>query len=639
MRVSLSLLAVATWPLVVHAQAAPDNLAAEPLEALLNTEVSSVLKHASGLADAPAAVTVLRREDIARLGATTLPDVLRVVPGLTVAQIDGNKWAVSARGFSGFFATKLLVLIDGRSIYNSVFAGVFWDAYDIPLDNIARIEVIRGPAGVLWGSNAVNGVINIVTRSAQETQGGRVELAAGNLEKHRADLRFGSESDSAAWRVYARSRDRDEQKLANGGSPNDITRADRVGFRADSTPGGATSWMFTGDAYQGRSGGVPNPEPTTDDISGQNLLGRLTHHFSPVSTVQVQTYYDHNWRKDMATGSVLDETVFDLDLQHNVELSSAHRLTWGGGWREYRFDSVGSVKLSFVPQSLNTAISNIFVQDEWSLVPRELMVVAGLRGEHLPEWGTQWQPNLRLVWTPSTTQTFWAASGKAVRAPNKVDNNLRLFARFGSNGMTRVWGNPDFGPEKAISQEVGWRTRLGPSLASDLAIYRNRYQQLETVEMAPSLTNLTYYNHGKGTTEGLEWALDWQAADNWQLRGGLTLYKESLAFTQTPSPYYSNFALRGSFPNRQAFLRSLWDINHAHRLDLTLRGAGPLGRGGVNGYGTVDVRWTWRYDRQLEFSLIGRNIGGPEHRESADQPFFQETILRRELVGSIVVNF
>lgn len=639
MRLYRLLLAAAVWPLGLHAQTAPDDLAGESLEALLNTEVSSVLKHASGLADAPAAVTVLRREDIERLGATTLPDLLRVVPGLSVAQIDGNKWAVSARGFSGFFATKLLVLIDGRSIYNSTFAGVFWDAYDIPLDNIARIEVIRGPAGVLWGSNAVNGVINIVTRSAQETVGGRVAVAAGNVDRHLVDLRLGGESEAAAWRVYARSRDRDEEKLASGVSPDDTTRADRIGFRADSAPGGATNWMLTGDAYQGRSGGAPNPEPTTDDISGQNLLGRLTRQFSSTSAGQLQAYIDHSWRKDLATDSVLEETVFDLDLQHSFELSPAHRLTWGGGWRQYRFDSVGSVKLSFSPASRVTAISNLFVQDEWSVVPRELMIVAGLRGEHLPDWGAQWQPNLRAVWTPSPTQTFWAASGQAVRAPNKVDTSLHFFGQFGSNGIARVIGNPDFQPEKVISLESGWRTRLSPSLASDLAIYRNRYQELQTIELAPTFTNLSYYNHARGTTHGLEWALDWQAADNWQLRGGLTLYKESLSYTTTPSPVFSAIAFQQSFPNRQAFLRSLWDINHAQRFDITLRGAGPLTQRGVSGYGTLDFRWSWRHDKRLELSLIGRNIGGPEHREIADQPFFQETFLRRELVGVVAITF
>ncbi|MGE5490750.1 MAG: TonB-dependent receptor plug domain-containing protein [Actinomycetota bacterium] len=622
-----------------RAEASPDSLDNEPLEALLNTEVSSVLKHASGLADAPAAVTVLRREDIDRLGATNLPDLLRVVPGLAVAQIDGNKWAVSSRGFNGFFSSKLLVLIDGRSIYNSTFAGVFWDAYDIPFDNIARIEVIRGPAGVLWGSNAVNGVINIVTRSAQETQGGRVSMAAGNIERNLTDLRYGDQSDAVAWRLYARSRDRDEQKSPTGSSAGDTTRAERAGFRADSNDAGATAWMLTGEVYQGRSGGAPYPQPTTDDLRGEHLLGRVTHRVSADSSLQLQAYYDHSWRKDLAVGSVLDEHVFDFDLLHSVQANADHHLTWGTGWRQYQFDSVGSAKLAFVPVSRTTAVSNLFIQDEWSLLPRELTVVAGLRAEHLPDNGVQWQPNLRAVWTPTNRHTFWAASGKAVRAPNKVDTALRYAGPMGRGLNGRAWGNPDFLPEKVVSLETGWRTRLTQNLSSDLALYENRYSRLETIELAPSFTNLTYYNHGKGTTRGLEWALDWQAADNWQLRGGLTLYKEHLTYSEQHSPLFSVISFHDGFPNRQAFIRSLWDLSHNQRFDVTLRGVGPMTRRGVSGYGTADFRWTWRYDKRLEFSVIGRNLGGPEHREIADQPFFQETILRRELVGSVAVSF
>jgi iron complex outermembrane receptor protein len=649
MKTAFVLLAGLLCPAIVLAEteALPDTLAAQSLEALLNTEVSSVLKHASGLANAPAAVTVLRREDIERLGATTLPDLLRVVPGLSVAQIDGNKWAIGARGFNGFFNSKLLVLIDGRSIYNSTFSGVFWDAYDIPFDNIARIEVIRGPAGVLWGSNAVNGVINIVTRPAQETQGGRISVSAGNVERHLTDLRYGGQSESVAWRLFARSRDRDEQKPASGASPGDTTRAERVGFRADSNDSGPTAWMLTGAAYQGQSGGAPYPQATTDDLRGEHLLGRLTRRMSADSSLQFQAYYDHNWRKDLATGSVLEEKILDLDLLQDVRISQDHRLTWGTGWRQYQFDSIASPKLSFVPSSRTTAVGNLFLQDEWSILPRELTVVAGIRAEHLPDHGIQWQPNLRGVWTPDNRHALWAASGKAVRAPNKVDTALRYCGPLGATltcnpagggNAPQARGNPDFHPEQAISLEAGWRVRLSQNLSSDVAIYRNRYRRLETIELAAG-PSLSYFNHARGITQGLEWALDWQAADNWQLRSGLTLYRESLSFAQTPAQPNPIISFHDSFPNRQAFIRSLWDMTPSQRLDITLRGVGPLARRGVSGYGTADVRWTWRYGKRLEFSLIGRNLGGPEHRELADQPFFLETILRREVVGSVTIGF
>lgn len=650
MRPIYCLLAAIAWPLFVHAQTNTDDLFAQPIEALLDTEVSSVLKHSSGLADAPAAVTVIRREDIERLGATTLPDLLRIVPGLSVAQIDGNKWAIGARGFNGFFGSKLLVLIDGRSIYNRTFAGVFWDAYDIPFDSIARIEVIRGPAGVLWGSNAVNGVINIVTRSAQETTGGRLEVTAGNVEKHLTDLRYGGGNESASWRVYARERDRDQQRLPDGTSPNDVTRADRVGFRADSAPGGATTWMLTGDAHQGHSGGVGIPQPTTEDFKGHHLLGRVTHQISSASNIQLQLYYDHSWRKDIAIGSELQEDVFDIDFIHDTVLSPAHRLTWGGGWREYRFTSVGSTvtcpgcrQLSFAPSKSNNEISNLFIQDEWNLIPRELLVVAGLRAEQLPTHGVQWQPNLRIAWTPWRDHTFWAATAKAVRAPNEYNTGIRFTGLLGSHGTSTIWGRSDYVPEEAVSLEAGWRAQLSPRLASDLSIYRNRYRHLETIElmMAPQ-PHLAYFNHAKGTTEGVEWALDWQVADNWQLRGGASLYKENLTLADAPPSLLPSFPLisfRASSPTRQGFLRSLWDINRNHRFDITLRGVGPLKERGVPGYGTMDFRWTWRFDKNMEFSLTGRNLTGPMHSELADQPYFVETMMRRELFGTVSINF
>ena len=635
----------ALWPPCLHAHEEPDTLAGQSIEALLGTEVSSVLKHASGLADAPAAITVLRREDIERLGATTLPDVLRTVPGLAVAQIDGNKWAIGARGLNGFFSSKLLVLIDGRSIYNSTFAGVFWDAHDIPLNHIARIEVIRGPAGVLWGSNAVNGIINIVTRPAQETAGGRLTVAAGNVERWSTDLRFGASSESAAWRVYARHREREDWQPGAG----DSVRAERVGFRADSHPG-STSWMLAGDAYQGRSGGAPYPQATTDDIKGEHILGRLIHRLSGASTLQLQAYYDHAWRRDLGVGSVLDEEVVDFELQHNMALSPEHRITWGSGVRQYRFNSTGSAKLAFVPGQRTTTVSNLFLQHEWRLLPRELLVVTGLRTESLPDQGPQWQPNLRAVWTPTPRHALWAAYGKAVRAPNKVETAIRYCGPLGSNAacvpppgsggnVPPVFGNPSFGPEKVASLEAGWRARLSSNLASDIAIYRNRYQRLETIELAPGLRNFSYYNHGRGSTTGLEWALDWQAADYWQLRGGLTFYRERLELEQAPATPGSLISFSHAFPNRQAFLRSLWDITPRHRLDLTLRGVGPMAQRGVSGYGTADFRWTWRYARGQEFSLIGRNLGGPGHREIADQPFFLESRARREVFGSVAVNF
>lgn len=604
-----------------------------PVEELLKTEVSSVLKHSSDLSDAPAAITVIRHEDIERLAATNLADLLRVVPGLQVAQIDGNKWAISARGFNGFFSGKLLVLVDGRSVYNSIYSGVFWDAQDIPFDNIERIEVIRGPGAALWGSNAVNGVINIVTHSAQQTIGGHVQIQAGNLDHGSSNVRRGSQAeDGTAWRVYGQSRNRDEMQLNSNRSPGDTTRAQRVGFRADSAPGNR-QWMLSGEAYEGQSGGAPYPQATTQDTRGHHLLGRLTEHLGSGSTFQALAYVDHSWRRELVTGSVLEQDVMNLELQQTLDLNQSHRMVWGGGWRQYRFDSQGSAKLSFVPPSSQRSVSNLFVQDEWTLVPEKLTLVAGTRLESDSHYALEWQPNLRLVWTPDPRQSFWTSLAQAARAPNVYETTIRYVDA--GKIPAPVHGNPDFLPERELSLEFGWRIQVTPQLSSDLALFQTRYRNLQTIQLDTKQSvagyPLTYLNNGKGLTRGLEWALDWQVNNSWQLRSGLSFYGERLDF-EAPAGAGSAVSYQGSFPNRQAFLRSLWDIDHRQRLDLTWRAVSARW---VPGYGTIDGRWSWRFDNKTDFALIGRNLVGPLHREYSRQPFFQETWITREIMAQV----
>lgn len=628
---------------VLPARAADGQAASDPvalsalsIEDLLHTEVSSVLKYPSQLAQAPAATTVLQREDIQRLGAASLPDLLRTVPGLHVAQIDGNKWAVSARGLNGFFGSKLLVLVDGRSIYNAIYSGVFWDANDIPLDDIARIEIMRGPAAAIWGANAVNGVINIVTRSAHETQGGQATVALGNVEKGSAQVRWGASSDDGtAWRIYARSHSRDDMKAISGnGGAGDDWRNDRVGFRIDSAPG-AQGWMVSGDAYQGRSGGAANPLSTANDISGQHLLGRLSRRLDDGSSLQLQSYVNHSWRREPSSGSVLEETVVDGEFQHLLNLGPDHRVVWGGNWRQYRFASVGSAKLSFSPDKSVHNIGGFFIQDEWNLIPETLKLILGAKHESDRSHRGALHPNLRLVWNAAPGQTLWAGTAQAERSPNQVDRAIR-YNGPGLGGASAL-GNPEFMAEGLRTVEGGWRSRLSPTLISDLSVYRNHYHDLQTLQF-DGVAALTYLNNARGYAQGLEWAVDWQGAANWQLRGGLTLYQEHLEFVAPPQgPALISF--QGGFPRRQLFLRSLWDLSRDQRLDLIWRGVGAMEERGVPGYGTVDLHWTRRLERGTELSLVGRNLVGPLHREFGDQPFFLETRLRREVLAMLRWNF
>ncbi|MEY2632890.1 MAG: hypothetical protein RIR00_1544 [Pseudomonadota bacterium] len=633
---SLSSLLCLLSPLAAAEEAA---LATLSIEDLLRTEVTSVLKHTAELADTPAAVTVIRREDIRRLGATTLPDLMRVVPGLHVAQIDNNRWAVAARGFNGFFGSKLLVLVDGRSIYNAVYSGVFWDAFDLPLDNISRIEIIRGPGAALWGSNAVNGIINIVTRTAQETQGGLAELTVGNLQQHKTGLRWGSSSEEGpAWRVYGQSHNRSESLPVSGQpNPGDSSRADRLGFRADHNQGG-TAWMLTGEAYQGRSGGAPNPTASTsNDIRGSHLLGRINHLVASGNSLQLQAYVDQSWRSEPASGSVLEQNVFDLDLQQTLDLSANYRVIWGGGHRNYRFFSQNTSKLAFIPAQSDRNVSNLFVQNEWQPLPNALTLTAGLRGESVPNAGWAWQPNLRAMWTGWSGHTLWAAAGHAVRAPNLYETRID----FNGSGILpgyRVLGNPAFQPEKIYSQELGWRAQLSPQLSSDLSLFSNRYRDLQTLE-ASSPTTLSYFNNGHGRTYGLEWALDWQASNRWQWRSGFSYYHEDLAFSAPPSqPGLISYI--GSYPSRQLFLRALIDLDQQNKLDVTWRAVAALSNiRQTPGYGTLDLRWSRHLSKQADLAVIGRNLIGPRHYEIARQPFFQQTVVRPEVLLTLSLRF
>lgn len=610
-----------------------DRFITMPVEELLKTEVSSVLKHNSELSDAPAAITVIRREDMERLAATNVADLLRVVPGLQVAQIDGNKWAISTRGFNGFFSGKLLVLVDGRSVYNSIYSGVFWDVQDLPFDIIDRIEVIRGPGAALWGSNAVNGVINIVTRSAQQTTDSQLSTSWGNLDSGSGYARWGLQfQNGTAVRMYSQYRDRKQMELASGLPPGDTTQASRIGLRADSTPG-PSQWMISGDIFSGESGGAPYPLATSQDTRGNHLLGRWTERLSEGSSLQILAYTDHAWRRELVTGSTLEQNVLNLDMQHTVDVVPGHRLVWGGGWRQYRFQSQPSAKLAFVPASSNRNISHLFIQDEWTLAPEKLTLVAGTRIEADSHYPLEWQPNVRLIWTPSNRQTFWTSLAQATRAPNLYETTIR-FVDVGKIPAP-VHGNPYFQPERELSLEAGWRIQLSSNLSSDLAIYQTRYRHLQTIQIdmtgAVPGYPLTYLSSGKGMTHGLEWAMDWQAANSWQLRGGFTYYGEKLGFETTPTPSAA-VSYKGSFPTRQAFLRSLWDLDQRQRLDVTWRG---VSAGLAPGYGTFDARWSMRLGRNYDFAIIGRNLTGPLHREYSRQPFFQETWISREIQAQI----
>jgi len=401
------------------------------LEELMNIEITSVSKKAEKFSQAPAAIYVITSEDIKRSGATSLPELLRMVPGVEVARINSNAWAISVRGFNGRFANKLLVLIDGRSVYTPTFSGVFWDEQDLLLEDIERIEVIRGPGGTLWGANAVNGVINIITKKAKDTQGFFSTVTYGNIEKPTVGMRFGSKlGKDLYYRVYGKYFKRDSFEDIYGNDAGDEWEVGRGGFRADYSKG-KDSFMVEGNVYKGETGENLNISsrlyPKTDDLQGGNLLCRWARKFSEKSDISLQMYYDHversqEYQMPSVTGGLQKETfkmklqTYDLDFQHRFFLGDKNEIVWGTGVRLIKDKYQNTPHLAILPDSKWMHIYSGFVQDEIHLIPEKFSLILGSKFEHNSFTGFEYQPNLRLLYFPKKEHTIWAAISRAVRA-------------------------------------------------------------------------------------------------------------------------------------------------------------------------------------------------------------------------------
>ncbi len=622
------------------------------LEALMDLQVTSVSKRAERLSDAAAAVFVITAEDIRRSGVTTIPDALRMVPGVQVGRIDANKWAITARGFNGRFANKLLVLMDGRSVYTPLFSGVYWDVQDTLLEDIDRIEVIRGPGATLWGANAVNGVINIITKSAQETRGGLMTGGIGTAERGFASGRYGAAvGETGAYRVYAKYFNRDGAVDQDGDDAADGWEAVRAGFRADWQPATGTELTVQGDLYAGNAGTtttvpalVPPYTTTTEDdskISGGNLLGRWGRAVSPSSEITFQTYYDRTRREEPG---LLEETrdTFDLDFQHAAKLTSRHRLVWGVGYRVTMDDTEPGAMASADPDSRTDQLFSAFIQDDIVLEPDVLRLILGSKFEHNDYTGFEIQPTGRLVWTPRAGHTVWAAASRAVRTPSRgeSDASFRLASippgteqNPGSLPVSvEVEGSDDFGAERVIALESGYRLNTGEHFSLDLAGFVNFYDNLRSSTLGtptPVLDPLTPHirqpvslaNDMDGKGYGLELAAGWRALDWWQLLAAYTYLHLDLQADNAAGEEEASF-FAGSTPKHQVSLRSQMDLPKDVELDLWLRYVDRLRWAStpeVGDYLTLDMRLGWRPWDSLELSLVGQNLLDDHHLEAVSE--------------------
>ena len=585
-----------------HAQTVAANLADLSLEQLSNIEVTSVSKRAQRLADVAGSVYVISGDDIRRSGAASLPQALRLAPNLQVARADANQYAVTARGFNSVLANKMLVLIDGRTVYSPLFSGVFWEAQDVMLEDVERIEVLSGAGGTLYGSNAVNGVINIITRPASETQGGLASLAYGTEDRALAGRYGGQTSLGAHWRAYAKRSLRDNTELTNGTPVRDSSSRNQAGFRSDQ-PDGNRQITLQGDAYESRIDQAPAPRR----VAGLNLLGRWTRDESNGDNTQVQAYFDRTGRDQPGA---IRETLqtWDVEFQHLAQPRPGHQLLWGAGWRSMddRVDNLNPAVFALVPANRRLTLWNLFAQDEVEL-RQGLRLTLGAKLEHNDYTGMEWLPNARLAWEPAPNQLAWAAVSRTVRTPSRVDRE------FFSPGVPpfAFAGGPNFDSEVARVAELGWRAQPSPALSYSLTLFHHDFSGLRSQDAAPGGATLNNNFHGR--LSGLEGWGQWRLSDHWRVNAGLVHQQGQFEAAAGTAPV-GGVASLGNDPRNRWMLGSSVDIGPIE-FDLHLRRMGALPNPAVPAYTAVDARWGWRVRPGLELSLTVRNLADPAHAE------------------------
>lgn len=590
------------------------------LEELGNIRITSVSKRPERLADAAGSVFVITAEDIRRSGATSLPEALRLAPNLHVARSSGSGYAISTRGSNGSTTSapnKLLVLIDGRSVYTPLFSGVFWDVQDVMLEDVERIEVSSGPGGTLWGINAVNGVINVITKSANSTRGGLVAARAGNRGAGATFRYGGAAGDGGNYRVYGKYSDHDHLSRDDGSAVDDAWHKSQIGFRAD-WERSREQFMVQGNAYRARIG---QPEPgsiavTGTDLtlgtiaaSGVNLTTRWEHLLANGSSLSVQAYYDGTERTIPPT---LSETldIVDLQFQHSLLPIGRHALTWGANYR-YGRDRVKNTSniFAFLPEHVNQNWSSLFAQDDITLRDN-VWLTLGARIERNPYTGNEILPNARLAWKLAPDHLLWTAVSRAVRAPSRLDAD----AHVPRTPPFLLDGGPEVRSEVAEVAELGYRGQPTPELSYSVTAFHTEYDHLLTVEIAPSGTFLVFANEMEGKTSGIEMWGSYQALPEWRLSAGYTAMKDRLRLKPGSDDIEGPSAV-GKNPAHTWQLRSALTIAANRDLDIAVRHVAALSSPDVPAYTAVDARFGWRLRPHLELSLAGLNLLDGDHAE------------------------
>jgi iron complex outermembrane receptor protein len=583
------------------------------IEELANIDVTSVSRRPERLQDAPASVFVITAEDIRRAGARSLPEALRLAPTLQVARGSNADYFISARGMNGTSnspANKLLVMIDGRSVYSPLFSGVFWDEPDVMLEDVERIEVVSGPGGTLWGVNAVNGVINITTRHTRDTEGDLAVLRA-DTDGAQAAFRHGPARRDGAWRVYGKVFGLGHGALASGRAIDDDWTQGQVGARADWTRG-VDSFSVNANAWRGREGqpapgviGSPGADTGLADVAthGGNVTGRWEHALDGAGTLALQAGYDVRYRRVPPTFSDSVD-IADLQLQHALPALGAHSIVWGGAYRYSRDQVENSRFVAFLPADASQAWASLFGQDEITLRP-DLRLTAGVRYERNPYTGAEFLPNLRLSWRATPAHAFWGAVSRTVRAPSRLDAD----AYVPGVPPYLLAGSTSIRAETARVAELGYRGQLGARLSYSVTAYRNWYDHLRTQETSADARTIVFGNGMTGQAHGIEAWGNLQMSGAWRMSAGLTGLHETFAL-KPGSADPASLATTGRDPAFTAQLRSSHTLDGARELEFALRRVGALATPYVPAYTALDARFGWRVAPGMEVSVVGTNLNG-----------------------------
>ncbi len=667
----LGLLTSPGWCANVSDEDAAAMLKQLSLEELTGLTVVSVSKTEQKLSNTPAAVFVITNEDIRRSGATNIPDALRMVPGLHVGVIDGNKWAITSRGFNGRFANKLLVLLDGRSVYSPLYSGVLWQQLDTILEDIDRIEVIRGPGATVWGANAVNGVINIITKKATDTQGGLVGVGAGNNPQHLTQARYGGMAgDNLAYRVSVKHQTTNDLAREDGADANDATNQAQAMFRIDATPTPDTDLALSGailNSDLAQTLAVTQTLPHYDldespDMTGGYVQGSLRHGFDDGSSLEFILSLDRmTWEETILE---LGVNVLDARLEHHLARMGRHDPIWGLGFRWTGMDANANEHFGDIsPDERSISLASAFVQDTITLLEDAVWLSLGTKVEHNDYTGFELQPGARLLWTPTPHQSVWASAARAVRTPSRIDSDMSAFGDaaeyndvvpgFPILGRAKIRGNDNLDSETLDAFELGYRVQPTPKVSLDVCGFYNRYDKLHVYVFDPGYRVISSYpwpfntipheievdlqidNAMHAESYGLELTATTQMTDDWRMIWGYSWIDTSL---HAEKPSNRTPALEET-PSQQFSIRSLIDLPHDLEWDTMVVFQDAIEEMDIDPNVRLDMRLGWKAREDLEFSLVGQSLLEARNLEYTGTTTVQSSYVERSVFGKVTWRF